>query len=90
MQTHAPNHRLSPGYILQWLEQLEREQPFPLRCIGQDLLVGQFLSPVKDAKKLAKAMVEFCDDIVEQGCGSLSALARELKKNPAPLYFWWD
>jgi hypothetical protein len=33
-------------------------------------------------------MYQFCPDIVDQGAGSISALASELEKGA--IYFWWD
>jgi len=34
-------------------------------------------------------MYEFCPDIVDQGCGDVQTLAKDLKKTQR-LYFWWD
>jgi hypothetical protein len=34
-------------------------------------------------------MYDFCPDIVDQGVGSVKALATELRRSRS-LYFWWD
>jgi hypothetical protein len=51
-------------------------------------LEGYFTTPVKDPRALAKRMYKFCPDIVDQGVGTVDALAKELQKQK--LYFWWD
>ena len=90
MQTDGINCGLSPHDILLWLERLATRQPFALQTIARDTLAGVFLTPIADPKALAQSMYEFCPDIVDQGCQTVSALARELRKQPARLFFWWD
>ncbi len=60
-------------------------------CIGFDTLECIVSKPVSeaDAMALAKEQYAFCSDIVEQGMGSISALAEELKQSTV-WYFWWD
>lgn len=43
----------------------------------------------EEALELAKQMYMFCPDIVEQGVGSIRALADTLTKSDV-WYFWWD
>lgn len=90
MQTDGVNCGLSPHDILLWLERLATRQPFALQTIARDTLAGVFLTPIADPKALAQSMYEFCPDIVDQGCQTVGALARELRKQPARLFFWWD
>lgn len=90
MQTNGSNAGQTPYKVLQWMEALYSRQPFELQTVSHDTLSGVFLGPIARPKALAEAMAEFCDDIIEQGCGSVSALARELRKRPARLFFWWD
>jgi hypothetical protein len=42
-----------------------------------------------DVLALAKEVYEFCPDIVDQGIGSVSALASEIKSTRR-VYLWWD
>jgi len=88
-QTNGCNYSVGPGYIIEWLKQLEIEQPFLLTSITHDSLGGRFLNPIQDPEKLAEEMYERCSDIVEQGCGSVEILAKQLRENNK-LYFWWD
>lgn len=50
---------------------------------------GRFLEPIADPKALAKRMYAFCPDIVDQGCGTVGRLAKELVKTQR-FFFWWD
>jgi hypothetical protein len=88
MQTDGANYNIGTGDIIDWLKNMEKTQPWELTDASMDVVAGNFLSPVKDAKKLAKEMYEFCPDIVDQGTGDVDKLAAELAKGK--LYFWWD
>ena len=89
VQTDGANYDIGPGYIVEWLKQLEAEQPFVLTCICHDTLAGRFLTALEDPEALAQRMYEFCHDIVEQGCQSVEALAESLRSSD-DLFFWWD
>ncbi len=89
VQTDGCNCSLGTGDILDWLRELQAEQPFVLTMIAPDSLGGRFLEPVRDPKGLARRMYAFCPDIVDQGCGTVQELARQLKKSDQ-LFFWWD
>lgn len=88
VQVNGANYDLYTGGIIQWMKDLEAEQPYILTGIGFDYMEGYFTSPVQDPKGLAKRMYSFCPDIVDQGTGTLESLADELRKGT--LYFWWD
>jgi hypothetical protein len=88
-QTNGANYDLMPEDIVYWLDELEKEQPFELIGIGPDWCRGRFTTPIKNSRQLAKKMYEFCPDIVDQGVGTVAALAKELNKLQA-FYFWWD
>ncbi|MFB2835251.1 ankyrin repeat domain-containing protein [Floridanema evergladense] len=88
-QTNGCNYGIGPGYVVQWLKDLEQEQPFVLTCIAHDTLAGRFLTPIENPEELAARMYDFCSDIVEQGCGSVEFLAEELASSQK-LFFWWD
>lgn len=89
VQTDGINCSIGTGDILEWLRQLESEQPFVLTLITRDSLGGRFIEPVRDPGGLAERMYAFCPDIVDQGCGSVRELARELERD-GQLFFWWD
>ena len=60
-----------------------------LTGIGFDWVQGRFLAGVSDASALARRFYAFCPDIVNQGTGSVEALAQELRRS-STLYCWWD
>ncbi|MBQ8825199.1 MAG: DUF4253 domain-containing protein, partial [Ruminococcus sp.] len=60
--------------------------------ISRDVLEISVPEPITDAEeafKLAKEQYAFCNDIVDQGVGSLEELAVTLM-NSTVWYFWWD
>ena len=57
--------------------------------VGHDKVEGRFLQSIPDAKALAKRMYKFCPDIVDQGCGTVARLVKELVRTQR-FYFWWD
>lgn len=60
--------------------------------ISRDVLEISVPEPITDAEeafKLAKEQYAFCNDIVDQGVGSLEELAVALM-NSTVWYFWWD
>jgi ankyrin repeat protein len=89
MQTNGGNYDLMPEDVVKWLEKLEKEQPFRLTGASHDWCEGVFTEPLKNTRQLAKKMYGFCPDIVDQGVGTVAALARELSKSQK-FYFWWD
>jgi hypothetical protein len=88
MDTNGDNYNIGTAGVIAWMKELEQEQPYVLTGIGFDYMEGFLTTPIKDAKALAERMYQFCPDIVDQGVGDVSKLARELKKGT--LYFWWD
>ncbi len=89
LQTNGQNYDVGPGGIIEFLKELETEQPFILLGAGNDFITGRFLTALKKPAALAKKLYEFCPDVVDQGCGDVKALADELKKSHS-LYLWWD
>ena len=88
-QTNGANCEIYTQDVIDWLDELEKTQPFLLTGAGFDWCEGVFTKPLVDSKKLAKRMYEFCPDIVDQGVGDVSRLALELKKKQQ-FFFWWD
>ncbi|MDJ0710108.1 MAG: DUF4253 domain-containing protein [Woeseiaceae bacterium] len=64
---------------------------YGLRIIGggMDWLHARFDKPPKDWTTFAHEVYEFCPDVVDQGTGSVDALALELEKMRG-VYLWWD
>ncbi len=87
--TNGANYSIGSDSIVAWLRALEPEQPFVLTGIAVDWVEGRFTGPIRDPGELARRFHAFCPDIVEQGTGSVDALAKELVESQR-LYCWWD
>lgn len=85
----APNYEIDNYIVIRWLQKLERDHPFSLIGCGDDFLSGLFLIPIWNPDDMAERMYAFCPDIVDQGTGTVEALAAELRKTNQ-LYSWWD
>ena len=88
MRTNGDNYQIGTAGVIAWMKELEQEQPFVLTGIGLDFMEGRFIAPVKGPRQLARRVYQFCPDIVDQGVGTGSSLAGELRKGR--LCLWWD
>ena len=89
MGTNGCNCGLSTPDVIRWLRQMETDHPFLIDGVRHDTVEGRFLEPIEEADALAERMYEFCPDIVDQGTGSVEALAKELARRQR-FFFWWD
>jgi hypothetical protein len=86
--TDGVNLDISHQEVMRWLRELMGTHPFRVTGAGIDFVEGRFLEPPADTRALAKEMYRFCPDIVDQGTGTVAALAKELEGGL--LYLWWD
>jgi Domain of unknown function (DUF4253) len=86
--TDGVNWDISHRQILDWLRDLMKTDPFVVTGAGLDFVEGRFVEPPANADALAEKMYRFCPDIVDQGTGTVAALADELERGG--LYLWWD
>lgn len=87
--TNGANYGIDTDSVVTWFRALERDQPFIIDGIGFDWIGGRFTGEIRDVPALARRFHAFCPDIVEQGTGSVAALAREIRSDRL-LYCWWD
>ena len=87
--TSAPNYDIANRDIVAWLRALHTEHPFTITGAGTDWLAARFAATPGDPALLARRINAFCPDVVEQGVGSVRALADEIEKT-GQLYCWWD
>lgn len=86
--TFAGNYDLSNEDIVAWLETVFASDPFELAEFDGGTLRARFLAPVKDPAALAGAIHAFCPDVVDQGTGTVEAMAGSLMAERA-LFLWW-
>ncbi|WP_300597816.1 DUF4253 domain-containing protein [Niabella sp.] len=89
METEGINYDITNDRLLTIIKDLDKK--YQLELIGASGDYCEFIihRPPADWNQLAKEIYAICPDTVEQGVGSVEALARELKQNRR-LYFWWD
>lgn len=80
-----------PEDMMQVLEYWYKKYGATVGCISHDTMELAVPNPVteSDAPELAKEQYAFCTDIVNQGVGSIPALAEDLKQSTV-WFFWWD
>jgi hypothetical protein len=86
------NHGLSGEDLLPVLERWEERWGADVVLAGPDFLVLDVERPplaAVDALKLAREVYAMCPDAVEQGAGSVGALASGMAGTRA-WYLWWD
>lgn len=90
LQTDGLNYNITTERIIDWLQRLEKDDPFVVTEVGLDYVGGKFVKRIARPDELAQRMFAFCPDIVDQGVGTVANLAKELAKPSPPLYLWWD
>lgn len=85
----APNFDLSTEDLIKKLEQYDKEMGINITQAETDTIEFQLLKLPDNLEQFAEDLYEFCPDLVEQGCGSVSALAAELRQHK-PIQLWWD
>jgi uncharacterized protein len=86
--TEGANYSVQTADVIAWLRNLEQQNSFALRCCAHDLVGGDFLGPVKSAKKLAEQITEFCPSCMDEGFETPEELARVLTKSKNFLLRW--
>lgn len=86
-QTDGINYEITTDSLIQVLEAWDLQ----LTVIGasSDWMDARIGSPVSDWNELARKVYAFCPDVVDQGTGTVEALAEEMRRTKT-LYLWWD
>lgn len=88
--TNGVNAGHDTNDVVAWLRKLDRRFAFDLDACGEDFLSGSFKKPVKNAKKLAAELAEWCPDLIDgDSIENAADLARHLQESQT-LYLWWD
>ncbi|WP_423735717.1 DUF4253 domain-containing protein [Chitinophaga caseinilytica] len=86
--TDAINYGIDNESLVAAMKKWHAETPVEIVGAGHDWLEARFLArPDWDA--MAEKVYEFCPDAVDQGTGSIAALAAEMRET-GMLYLWWD
>ena len=87
--TNGINYDLTTGHVIAKLR--EWNARFGLRITGAsvDWVEAEIVRPPDDMLAFAREVYAFCPDVVDQGTGSVEALADEMRRT-GTLFLWWD
>lgn len=79
------NHRVVPFKTIRWLKELEKDEPFELRAVGESTLVLKFRNSIQDS-----ALLERVNEVypVADESGTESALHAEFVNDNSLLLAW--
>ena len=88
-KTEGTNYDLTTAAIVKWLKARQKKYPFVITGAGPDWMEARFLKPPKDMNAFAREVYAFAPDVVSQGAGTVSKLARQMKESNS-FYLWWE
>lgn len=89
MATDGANYDIATDMIIKKFKTWEKSFTFRINGAELDWVSAEFITLPKDMLAFAREVYKFCPDVVEQGTGTVEALAEEMKKTKT-LYMWWD
>lgn len=86
-QTEGVNYGITTDSLIRTLDAWKLQ----LRITGasSDWMEASIEAPVQDWDALARQVYAFCPDVVDQGTGTVEALAEEMRLSRT-LFLWWD
>lgn len=88
-QTEAPNFELTNADLIRKLRDYHKQLDIDIFHAESDTLTFVIRKPPTDWLALADDIGAFCPDIVDQGVGTVEALAKFLEKSKQ-VSLWWD
>lgn len=89
MGTNGWNYDLGPDDVIERLKLWDAKYGLDIQGIAFDWVEARIERPPTDMASFAAEVYEFCPDVVEQGAGTVEALADEMRRSQL-LYLWWD
>lgn len=89
MQTNGVNYNIDNKAVIEKLKEWESRYSTVILGASMDWVCLEFTTVPSDLPQFAKEVYAFCPDSVDQGVGSVEALAGEIKKSKQ-LFLWWD
>lgn len=87
--TNGWNYGIGPWAVADWLKTWDGRVGLTVIGAGFDWTEARITRPPADMLPFARAVYQFCPDVVDQGTGSVEELAKEMKKS-GTVYLWWD
>jgi hypothetical protein len=88
-RSDACNYDLDTEQLIERLTDFERRFGIVITHAETDTIEFGLGTTPEDWQAFAQELYEFCPDIVDQGTGSVEALAAELRERGA-VFLWWD
>lgn len=88
-QTDGMNYGITTDSLISVLDSWWQELDLNLTGASHDWVEASIGKPPADWNELAKRVYAVCPDVVDQGTGSVDALAEEMERTRT-LYLWWD
>lgn len=88
MGTRGVNHGIDTDSIISRLRDWDVRYGLGIIGAGRDWVEAD-LTVLDEVDRLAAEVFAFCPDVVEQGTGTVEALADEMRRR-RKLYLWWD
>jgi hypothetical protein len=89
MGTNGWNYDISPEMVIARLKAWDARFGLVLHGVGFDWLEARFQRQPDNMLEFAKEVHTFCPDVVDQGSGTVEALARDMARTDT-LFLWWD
>lgn len=87
--TAGPRSGVTAGRIVEWLDALEKEEPFDLLEVGVDYVAGRFHRQPKDPARIASQSADLAPALAAGDRGKmLRLLADEIRTNRTLYLFW--
>jgi hypothetical protein len=87
--TNGINYDIENDEVIARLKRWNASYPFDIIAADFDFVEAVFLKPPVNMDTFAREVYKFCPDVVDQGVGTVQALAAEMRKT-GTLYLWWD
>ena len=87
--TNGINYDIGSDEIITRLKEWNAIYPLDIIGAGPDFVEAAFVKAPEDMEAFAWKVYEFCPDVVDQGTGTVKALAAQMRRSGA-LYLWWD
>lgn len=89
IKTNGVNYDIDPDSVVSIIKIFDSKYALKLVGASGDWCEFKITKEPADWLKFAEEAYKFCPDIVDQGTGTVEALADEMKKTKR-IYFWWD
>lgn len=89
MKTQAIDLGLDNAAMIAKIKEWDGQTGLIITGAGPDWIQANFIKQPENMRNFAKEVYKFCQDVVEQGAGTIDNLGTEMARTNV-LYLWWD